>query len=111
MKKLQAKLLVRKPEGDNSESPEVDDVREAGNDYDEEEVKRELEARMSVTASRGEKNRRAENLVVLDISNLENECFRISDFPAGMEPGKSGLWVQLNEFDKWVLSNIVLYIW
>jgi hypothetical protein len=85
MKKLQAKLLVRKP--DESESPEVDDTSETGNDYDEEEVKRELEARMSVTTSRGEKSRRAEKLVLLDISNLENECFRISDFPAGMEPG------------------------
>ena len=87
MKKLQAKLLVRKPEADESEFPDMDDVSASGNDYDEEEVKQELEARMSVATSRGEKSRLAENLVVLDISNLENECFRISDFPAGMEPG------------------------
>ena len=91
MKQLQSKLTFRKLDDKNG-SPDADDDMEdeTGNDYDEEEVKRELEARLAFSSSsnRGrEKNRAAENLVLLDLTQTRQNCFKISDFPEAMEPG------------------------
>ena len=91
MRKLQARLLVKKPDPSEEGSPETDDADGTGSDVDldEEEVKQELEARMACSSSgRGsDKSRSGHNLVYLDITKLSRDCFRVPDFPIGMEPG------------------------
>jgi hypothetical protein len=91
MKKLQAKLTIRKSDEEKNSNEADDDIDdEARNDYDEEEVKQELEARLAFSSSsnRGrEKSRATENLVLLDVTRTAKNCFKISDFPEAMEPG------------------------
>ena len=87
MKRLHAKLLAKKADSSEDGAAEVDDVDQPGNDVDldEEEVKQEMEARMACSGD--DKSRVAKHIVYLDIKNLNDHCFRISDFPEGMEPG------------------------
>ena len=91
MRKLQARLLVKKPDDPSEDDSAEMDVDETGSDVDldEEEVKQELEARMACSSSgRGsDKSRAGQNLILLDITKLSKDCFRVSDFPIGMEPG------------------------
>ena len=90
MKKLQSKLTFRRPDqsGPTTKADgNVDD--ETGNDFDEEEVKQELESRMAFVSTSirpRDKNLSDDNLVLLDM-NMPEICFKISDFPDGMEPG------------------------
>jgi hypothetical protein len=87
MKKLHAKLTFRKP--DQSGSTEANNENdETGSDYDEEEVRQELEARLEFSSSsnRVRENKSDDNLVWLDMNHTES-CFEISDFPDAMEPG------------------------
>jgi hypothetical protein len=48
-----------------------------------------MEARMAVSSSRGDKNRAKEHLILFEASKDET-IFRLSDFPAEMEPGTNG---------------------
>ena len=85
MKKLHAKLLFKKGDPSEDGAPEMDDQPGNDVDLDEEEVKQEMEARMACAGD--DKSRVAKHIVYLDIKNLNDHCFRISDFPEGMEPG------------------------
>ena len=93
MRKLQAKLLSKKPDSSEEDSPEINDSDITGNDgdLDEEEVKQELEARMACSGSgRGnDKKRAGQNMITWDTTKQSKDCFRVSDFPIGMEPGKT----------------------